>query len=194
MPPYEIVRTVRAAGLDPLAPPLREGTTYVLRATDFRGTLMRVVVDANTGTIRAVNRIVPAPVMSGQITMMPPPYGSPPDDMPPYSAPPEFDASQPPPSGQAGLLPPPFAPRPPTARSGARRNPPPLPRPRPAALASQKSGGDAGPETGPAPSAAAPGANKKSDARSDVTTAAPASPLAPPVKPGKMQPGPPIND
>jgi hypothetical protein len=65
VPPYEIVRTVRAAGFDPLAPPLREGTIYVLRATDFRGILMRVVVDARTGVIRDANRIVPAPGLYG---------------------------------------------------------------------------------------------------------------------------------
>jgi len=65
VPPYEIVRTVRAAGFDPLAPPLREGTTYVLRATDFRGILMRVVVDARTGAIRDANRIVPGPGFYG---------------------------------------------------------------------------------------------------------------------------------
>ena len=46
MPPYEVTKLVRSAGFDPLAPPLREGSTYVLRATDFRGILMRVVVDA----------------------------------------------------------------------------------------------------------------------------------------------------
>ncbi|MGB8629103.1 MAG: hypothetical protein WCD69_06900 [Xanthobacteraceae bacterium] len=65
VPPYEIVRTVRAAGFDPLAPPLREGTTYVLRATDFRGILMRVVVDARTGAIRDANRIVAGPGLYG---------------------------------------------------------------------------------------------------------------------------------
>ena len=61
MPAFEITRIVRASGFDPLAPPLREGTTYVVRATDFRGILMRVVVDARSGAIRAVNRIVPGP-------------------------------------------------------------------------------------------------------------------------------------
>ncbi len=61
MPPYEVTKIVRSAGFDPLAPPLREGTTYVLRPTDFRGILMRVVVDAHSGAIRAVNPIVPRP-------------------------------------------------------------------------------------------------------------------------------------
>jgi hypothetical protein len=48
VPPYEIIRTVRSAGFTPLAPPLRQGTTYVLRAADYRGILMRVVVDARS--------------------------------------------------------------------------------------------------------------------------------------------------
>jgi hypothetical protein len=75
VPPYEIVRTVRAAGFDPLAPPLREGTTYVLRATDFRGVLMRVVVDARTGAIRDANRIVPGPGLYGPGGYPPGTYG-----------------------------------------------------------------------------------------------------------------------
>jgi hypothetical protein len=75
VPPYEIVRTVRAAGFDPLAPPLREGTTYVLRATDFRGILMRVVVDARTGAIRDANRIVPGPGLYGRGGYPPGSYG-----------------------------------------------------------------------------------------------------------------------
>ena len=78
VPPYEITKIVRSAGFSPLAPPRREGTTYVLRATDFRGILMRVVVDARSGAIRAVNRIVPpgpyGAVMAGPYGE-PPPYG-----------------------------------------------------------------------------------------------------------------------
>src|SRR5271170_6161557 len=58
---YEITRIARSAGFDPLAPPLREGTIYVLRATDYRGILMRVVIDAHSGAIRDANRIVPGP-------------------------------------------------------------------------------------------------------------------------------------
>ena len=77
VPPYEITRIVRSAGFNPLAPPLREGRTYVLRATNFRGILMRVVVDARSGAIRAVNRIVPGPSGYGPVGMMPPPYGAP---------------------------------------------------------------------------------------------------------------------
>jgi hypothetical protein len=74
VPPYEITRIVRAAGYDPLTRPRREGTTYVVRATNHRGILMRIVVDARTGAIRAVNRIVPGPDAYGVMGMTPPPY------------------------------------------------------------------------------------------------------------------------
>ena len=100
MPPYEITRIVRSAGFDPLAPPLREGTTYVLRATDFRGILMRVVVDARSGAIRAVNRIVPGPGPYGPIGMLPPPYGAPPS----YGSP-DFDGPEMPPSQESAAPP-----------------------------------------------------------------------------------------
>lgn len=58
--PYEIMRTVRSAGFHPVSRPMREGTSYVLRATDFRGVPMRVALDARTGVIRDATRIVPA--------------------------------------------------------------------------------------------------------------------------------------
>ena len=93
VPPYEITRIVRTAGFDPLARPLREGTTYVVRATDFRGIPMRVVVDARSGAIRAVNRLVSDQEVYGALGTLPPPYGVP----PPYGGPaaafasPEFE-------------------------------------------------------------------------------------------------------
>jgi hypothetical protein len=117
VPSYEIMKTVLAAGFHPLAPPLREGTTYVLRATDFRGILMRVVVDARTGAIRDVNRIVPGPGSYGQIGPEPPPYGM----APPYN-PTDYDGPMAPPRELA----------PPRPAS------PPLPRPRPPALLTAK--------------------------------------------------------
>ena len=89
MPAFEITRIVRASGFDPLAPPLREGTTYVVRATDFRGILMRVVVDARSGAIRAVNRIVPGPGPYGHFGMVTPPYGVAPAYPPPDIAAPD---------------------------------------------------------------------------------------------------------
>ena len=129
VPPYEILRTVRAAGFEPLAPPLREGTTYVVRAIDFRGVAMRVVVDARSGAIRDANRIVAGPGLYGPY--MPGPYApayygrlaAPPTyspaDEPAYARPPYVGASD--------------------LASGDRHpfglNLVPLPRPRPAGLA-----------------------------------------------------------
>ena len=134
--PYEIMRTVRAAGFDPLAPPLREGADYVLRATDFRGILMRVVVDARSGAIRDVTRIVPGPGRYGQFYAEPAYGAADLDD--PMGAPMGRAPIDGAPIG-AGFEVPPV--RPPAARSAP--NPtvtlrPPLPRPRPAALASRK--------------------------------------------------------
>jgi hypothetical protein len=131
VPTYEIMRTVRAAGFQPLEPPLREGRTYVLRATDYRGILMHVVLDARTGAIRDVTRIVgpygmmPPPDVPGPYRR--PPYGpspaaaAPPYGPPPYEGPAEYERSGP----QIG-----------SEERGARRpgvapNVPPLPRPRP---------------------------------------------------------------
>jgi hypothetical protein len=131
--PYEIMRTLRAAGFEPLSPPLREGTTYVLRATDFRGILMHVVVDARTAAIRDATRIVPGPGRYGQYYSEPP-YG--PDDYSAPLAPPTEASIEPPPP-----LPPPVRPLTPAPRviPDAAVASPPLPRPRPATLASRKS-------------------------------------------------------
>ena len=147
VPTFEIMRTVRSAGFDPLAPPLREGTTYVLRATDYRGILMRVVLDARTGAIRDVTRIVPA--ASGSLGVVLPPYGAPAYASPygeaPYGAPAEYEVAPPilpgpEPSGLPPALPvQPLAAPPAThAKTSKRKVSPPLPRPRPAGLASSQ--------------------------------------------------------
>jgi hypothetical protein len=132
--PYEVMRMVHASGFDPLAPPLREGTTYVLRVTDFRGVLMRVVVDGRTGAFREVTRIVPGPGRYGQF------YGA-----PPYGGPAEYDAAMAVPPDAAGESPlarsAAIHPAPASISSGAGAPGtalvPPLPRPRPAELASR---------------------------------------------------------
>ncbi len=119
VPPYEIDKIVRAAGFHPLTRPRREGTTYVVRALDFRGILMRVVVDARSGAIRAVNRIVPGPAPYGVLGMVAPPYGGPgpygpppygplPGPPPPYGAPPYGAPPGPPPYGPPPYGPPPY--------------------------------------------------------------------------------------
>jgi hypothetical protein len=192
------MRNLRAAGFDPLAPPLREGTTYVVRATDFRGILMRVVVDARTGAIRDANRIVPGPGSYGQVGMMPP-YGPADDTQPPRGTLPEFDARNPPAMMEPGAMSPPAV-RPGQTRSAARAASPPLPRPRPAELAARKSTDDA--KAGP-PAAADPKPEASSDAKAgaksgaiaDAPAAAMDSPNAPmPGKPRKGLPPSTIND
>ena len=105
MPPYEILRTLRAAGFQPLAPPLREGTNYVVRALDFRGVPVRVVADAHSGAIRDANRIVAGPGLYGPYMPGPyapayygrlaaPPYPPPNDIEPGYGRPPYIGASE----------------------------------------------------------------------------------------------------
>ena len=147
VPPYEILRTVRAAGFDPLAPPLRQGTSYVVRAIDFRGVAMRVVVDARSGAIRDANRIVSGPGLYGPYApgpYPPAPYGrfgpprylGPADEVAAYGRPPYVGASEVPLSDQdelRGLAP---------ARSqySAGASLVPLPRPRPAGLAAAGGG------------------------------------------------------
>jgi hypothetical protein len=138
---YEITRIARSAGFDPLAPPLREGTIYVLRATDYRGILMRVVIDARTGAIRDANRIVPGPGRYGQFYGGPSVYG--PDDFIPPALVPETagiepDLVRPDLVRPTTLSPSPLPLSPHGLAHSAMPEIPPLPRPRPAALASRK--------------------------------------------------------
>jgi hypothetical protein len=203
VPAFEIMRTVRSAGFDPLAPPLREGTTYVLRATDYRGILMRVVLDARTGAIRDVTRIVPA--ASGSLGVVLPPYGPPayasPYGEPPYGSPAEYEGAPPispaPELGPAGpALPshPLASPIVTHAKASARKSSPPLPRPRPAGLVSSQRAAaprnaekDAGgPEQSPAAAAAKPVGSSNSAA----AQAMPAAPAAQAKSPAAV----PLND
>ena len=57
MPPSQIVRTVRSAGLLPTSEPALTGSTYVVRAVDPYGTPIRVIVDARYGYILSVHRM-----------------------------------------------------------------------------------------------------------------------------------------
>ena len=149
--PDEIAKIVRAAGFTPLAPARRRGTTYELRATDYRDVLMRIVVDGRSGAVRAVNRIVPARP-EGVVGVMPPPDMGPTLYKPPASEP----IPSPPPAGPSphdtaattggipgvpkeaklGTPPPPVA----TLRGtyAAPDDAQPLPRPRPPDLTTQK--------------------------------------------------------
>ena len=192
VPTFEIMRTVRSAGFDPMAPPLREGTTYVLRATDYRGILMRVVIDARTGAIRDVTRIVPA--ASGSLGVVLPPYGPPayasPYGEPPYGAPAEYEGAMPmlpgaEPGGARPALPPPPLTAPPVthAKTLTRKSSPPLPRPRPAGLASSQP--PAAPlknEKGALPPAQSPAASaEKSTGKANPISAQPVPPAPAPA-------------
>jgi len=57
MPPSQIVRTVRSAGLLPTSEPALTGSTYVVRAVDPYGTPIRVIIDARYGYILSVHRM-----------------------------------------------------------------------------------------------------------------------------------------
>jgi hypothetical protein len=174
---YEIARIARSAGFDPLAPPLREGTIYVLRATDYRGILMRVVIDARTGAIRDANRIVPGPGRYGQF----------------YGAASLYDPAD---LAEPVMVPSTAEMEPPLARPllphGATRSAlpeiPPLPRPRPAALASRKSLDDGNPAAKVRP-IAKPQVN--SEAISAAPPAEPAAPSAARKSPAIVEP---LND
>jgi hypothetical protein len=165
MPPFEIARTVRRAGFDPLAPPLREGSIYVVRATDFRGILMRVVVDARSGAIRDASRIVPGPGSYGSLAAMPP-YAPLPNEVPAYGSSAEYEGpADPLDDGEM------MAPRLPAAHPLTRANVttlPPLPRPRPPELAARK------PEDGKPDAKAAAEAKSpaKAEAKTEVKTEA----------------------
>jgi hypothetical protein len=141
VPPYEILRTLRGAGFEPLAPPLREGTTYVVRALDFRGIPMRVVVDARSGAIRDANRIVAGPGLYGPYMPGPyapasygrlaaPPYPPPDDIEPGYGRPAYVGTSEQSPGDRhtSGLVPLPRA-RPGSLASGSVNEKKPVARP-----------------------------------------------------------------
>jgi hypothetical protein len=80
LPPYEILTIVRSTGLDPLSRPVRQGSTYVLRAIDPYGEEVRVVVGAQRGQILSVRPVVPvaAPYAPPPTVYEYPSYGPPP--------------------------------------------------------------------------------------------------------------------
>jgi hypothetical protein len=199
---YAILRTARAAGFEPLAPPLRDGTIYVLRATDYRGILMRVVLDARTGAIRDANRIVPEDADTYEISTPygAPPYGSPPYAPPPYEPPPydsygapaEYNLSgpqMPPPGVGAPPVVPPVMPTPTHSAASVRRPAPPLPHPRPAELVTQQAEKTSLPQ---AHGGLAQSANVQPGGAN--ATGVNAGAAAPAVAPNKTPPPVPLND
>ncbi len=187
---YEIMHIARAAGFQPLAPPLREGTTYVLRANDFRGILMRVVLDARTGAIRDANRIVPGPGSDTQLGMLPPYEASPDDIPPPHGMPPQFEPSATA-LGDQEAMPAASRPLPPHTAARATGATVPLPRPRPAEFAARTPAADVN-ASDKALTRPAAMPNSSIDVKPE---APPATTSAAPVATRKISPAiPPLND
>jgi hypothetical protein len=130
---------------------------------------MRVVVDARSGAIRDANRIVPGPGSYGQAE-----FG-------PYGAPASFSASAygepaPPSPNDPDLA------RLPAGRAAAHPRvviSPPLPRPRPAALAKTDSKAELKPAEAAAPAASSkPSPLAKTDSKAELKPAEAAAPAA----------------
>ncbi len=173
LPPRRIDRVVRSAGLFPVAPPMRRGVNYIVRAIDRYGTPMRVVVDGYYGQILAAHRIA---------------------SLYPRGMPgPQFDPSADPRVAPGEVAPGyrPYAPTGPRQGAAAPRNDAPVanvaparptataPRskPSPASSADVSAAVKPGPEQSPArPSATPPAVTEKAPEK-------PANPAFPPVQP-----------
>lgn len=125
VPPAGITRIVRSSGLNPLGPPVRQRSIYVLRATNARGLQVSVIVDAHDGRMLAVGPVIPGPRGGRVGTYGPPPSGY--AAVTPQRQPgtPSREADD---EAAYALSP--------GARAPAMA--PPLPRPRPANLAAEK--------------------------------------------------------
>jgi hypothetical protein len=176
MPPYEVARVVRSSGLIPVAPPMRSGVAYIVRAMDRYGTPVRMVIDGRSGEIVEVRRIAAAAPDYGYPRREPPPYGYSRGEPPPYGYPrgeaaPGYRAAPPPaaavPSREDRQVPP----RTTEPRSAAVTPAhPPVPRARPSTAApAQASIAKPEPEPGRAPDAAvAPSPGEKTPAQPEA--------------------------
>ena len=92
LPPYEIMRIVRSAGLAPLTRPTRRGSYYVVIAGTRSGGQMRVLVDAYAGDILRINPMLAAGPYGPRLAvpydsqLRPPAPGAPPYDPAPRMA------------------------------------------------------------------------------------------------------------
>jgi len=60
LPPTEINGIVRSMGLTPTSQPIREGLAYAVLATYLGGKSVRVIVDARSGNVLSVRRVISA--------------------------------------------------------------------------------------------------------------------------------------
>jgi hypothetical protein len=184
LPAYEIRTAIRALGLEPVGPARLRGRNYVMLALDDDGREMRVVIDGRSGElvaavpVRPLRRFAPG----RRVATMPPPdvpydlgpgYDGPDYDGPRvYRSVPDIYEEEPPPA-----RPPAVIHRLPSATI-TRPHRTPLPRPRPASLAS--TGSIAAPATAkanpPAPKA------KPATAATKAAAVEPRKPVAEPQK------------
>lgn len=174
--PYEIASIVRSANLQPISRPWRNGANFMMRATNARGEVVNVLVDAYRGRIL---RIALADM---------PPVARMPADPRGDGATPEYDAD-------GNLLPPrpvPNAQRPPAEHNRtAAVTPvhPPMPRPRPADAPTPVTAVKPAPDLPAAPAAAQPAPAETVPQPTETpggggnTSATPATPSFPPVTP-----------
>jgi len=183
MPRASVFEMVRQMGLEPLGPPVRNGSVYIQRAADYYGRPLRVVVDASRAQVVSVEpiggpRMVHrGPYASAGAPDLRRPYG-------PYGAMPLDDDNEymPPGSAMAPYGQPPQPGSPPATQAkpkSAAVTPgrPPVPRKRPLS-APQETAGTVEPVT-PAPQRALPAASPPLPA----PAAQPATPDMTPVAP-----------
>jgi len=127
LPAHEVVTIVRSTGLDPLEAPVRYGVTYRLRAVDRAGRDLNVVVDARYGDILLIERADGPYPDRRRVVGVPPDY----DDPRLYDRHPDAYSNAPP--HPRAMKP---APTPRVATVPADKRPP-LPKPRPEAVAVQ---------------------------------------------------------
>lgn len=183
MPRASVFDMVRQMGLEPLGPPVRNGSVYIQRAADYYGRPLRVVIDASRAQVVSVEPVGGPPMVhrgpyaSTGAPYLGRPYGR-------YGAMPmDEDEDYGPPGsmmGPHGLSPEIGAPQKPRAKSAAvTPQHPPTPRKRPSS-APQEAAGSVEPVQA-APTQAAPAAAPP-----------PAAPEAKPAAP-EMTPVAPLN-
>jgi hypothetical protein len=129
VPPYEVMRLVRARGLNPVSRPMLVGPNYVVHAVDRNGEMKRVVVDAEFGEVLrvvSVNRPPPPAAPPGFTRPPRPSYDLDDDDTvaglppgPPPQAKPRTAAVTPLPRPRPALAPSPAVPKPEAAEQPA---------------------------------------------------------------------------
>jgi len=156
MPPEGVFQMVRQMGLEPVGPPVRNGSVYFQRAADYYGKPLRVVIDASRAQVVSVETIGGPPMLhrgpyasAGAPYWRRPygPYGAmAPDDDDDFAPPGSIMAphAQPPRAGVQPNVPgqPPQAgvPQKPKAKSAAVTQHPPTPRKRPSSAPQEIAG------------------------------------------------------